>query len=55
MDLPPPVKGSRAPLQHPLQAVATELQQLTVKELQLLCGTRRRVAKRELVAMALAC
>ena len=44
-----------SPLQHPLQAVATELQQLTVKELQLLCGTRRRLAKRELVAMALAC
>ena len=44
-----------APLQHPLQAVATELQQLTVKELQLLCGTRRRLAKRELVAWLVAC
>ena len=44
-----------SPLQHPLQAVATELQQLTVKELQLICGTRRRLAKAELVAMALAC
>ena len=43
------------PVVHPLQALATELEQLTRAELQALVGTRRKLGKAQLVAMALAC
>lgn len=40
---------------HPLQVLATELEALTRRELQALVGTRRKLGKAQLVAMALAC
>lgn len=43
------------PIAHPLQALATELEALTRAELQALVGTRRKLGKAQLVAMALAC
>jgi len=43
-----------APLQHPLVALAAELEQLTCKELRALTGCRRKTSKAQLIAMALA-
>jgi len=43
-----------APAVHPLAELAAELEQLTRKELQALTGCRRKVSKRELIAMAMA-
>jgi hypothetical protein len=40
---------------HPLQALATELEQLSRSDLQRLAGSRRRLAKAQLINMALAC
>jgi hypothetical protein len=42
------------PLVHPLQPLAIELEQLTRSELQRIAGCRRRLAKAQLVALALA-
>lgn len=42
------------PLVHPLQPLARELEQLTRSELQRIAGCRRRLAKAQLVALALA-
>ena len=42
------------PMVSPLVVMAQELEQLTVRELMAIAGTRRKLAKRELVAMALA-
>lgn len=42
------------PVVSPLVTMAQELEQLTVRELMAIAGTRRKLAKRELVAMALA-
>jgi hypothetical protein len=41
------------PAVHPLAALATDLEHLTCRELRHLVGTRRRLAKRELVELAL--
>lgn len=43
------------PMAHPLMAIATELEALTRAELQALVGTRRKLSRQQLVAMALAC
>lgn len=43
-----------APVVHPLALVAEDLEQLTCKQLRELVGTRRKVRKAELIAMALA-
>lgn len=43
------------PLVHPLQPLAIELEQLTRSELQRIAGCRRRLAKAQLVALAVAC
>lgn len=43
------------PAVHPLQALATELEQLSRSDLQRLAGSRRRLAKAQLINMALAC
>jgi hypothetical protein len=43
-----------APLQHPLAAVAAELEQLTRSQLQTLTGCRRKLPKAQLIALALA-
>jgi hypothetical protein len=43
-----------APVVHPLAALASGLEQLSCRELRELLGTRRRPAKRELIATALA-
>jgi hypothetical protein len=43
------------PAVHPLQALATELEQLSRSDLQRLAGSRRRLAKAQLISMALAC
>lgn len=43
------------PAVHPLQPLAIELEQLTRSELQRIAGCRRRLAKAQLVALAVAC
>ena len=43
-----------APVVHPLALVAEDLERLTCKQLHELIGTKRRVRKAELIAMALA-
>ena len=43
------------PAMHPLAALAAELEQLTVKELQALVGTRRKLRKAELIATLCVC
>jgi hypothetical protein len=43
-----------APLQHPLATLATELEQLTHRQLQALTGCRRKASKAQLIALALA-
>lgn len=43
-----------APVVHPLALVAEDLEQLTCNQLRELIGTRRKVRKAELIAMALA-
>jgi len=43
------------PAVHPLQALATELEQLSRSDLQRLAGSRRRLSKAQLINMALAC
>lgn len=52
---PIPADPVATPVAHPLAELAAELEQLTVKQLRSLTGTRRKLAKRELVAYALAC
>lgn len=42
------------PVVSPLVVMAQELERLTVRELMTIAGTKRRLAKRQLVAMALA-
>lgn len=42
------------PVVSPLVVMAQELERLTVRELMAIVGTKRRLAKRQLVAMALA-
>lgn len=42
------------PVVHPLAEIGAQLEQLTLKELQALAGTRRKVAKRQLVAQLVA-
>ena len=49
-----PVAAPMAPIEHPLAVLATELEQLSRRELQALAGCRRKVAKGQLIAMALA-
>jgi hypothetical protein len=39
---------------HPLATLAAELEQLTRAELQVMAGTRRKISKRQLVALMLA-
>ena len=46
----PPV----APVQHPVMALADELEQLTQRQLMALTGCRRKISKTQLIAMALA-
>ena len=43
-----------APVIHPLALVAADLEQLTCKQLRELIGTKRKIRKAELIAMALA-
>jgi hypothetical protein len=43
-----------APAVHPLAQMAVELEQLSSRQLQAITGCRRRVAKQQLVALALA-
>lgn len=42
------------PVMHPLMALAEQLEALTVRELQMVTGCRRKLAKRQLIALALA-
>lgn len=42
------------PVMHPLMALAEQLEALTVRELQVATGCRRKLAKRQLIALALA-
>jgi hypothetical protein len=44
-----------APAVNPLMALAEELEQLTCSQLRQITGTRSKLAKRQLVALALAC
>ena len=50
----PLAQPAAAPAVHPLQAVATELEVLTTRQLQALTGSRRKASKRQLIAVALA-
>lgn len=50
-----PVAIPAAPMQHPLAVLAAELEQLSRRELQALAGSRRKIAKTQLIAMALVC
>jgi hypothetical protein len=43
------------PAVHPLAALASELDGMTTRQLQQLTGCRRRLAKRQLIAIAIAC
>ena len=43
-----------APVQHPVMALADELEQLTQRQLMALTGCRRKISKTQLIAMALA-
>lgn len=43
------------PVLHPLAVIAAEMEQMTLRELQAATGIRRKVAKHQLVAMALRC
>lgn len=47
------IPAATAPLQHPLVAVAAELELLTRSQLQALTGCRRKTGKAQLIAMAL--
>ena len=42
------------PLIHPLASIATELESLTVKQLRTMTGTRQKLRKAELIALAIA-
>ena len=42
------------PLIHPLASIATELEALTVKQLRTMTGTRQKLRKAELIALAIA-
>lgn len=53
--MPIPARPVAAPITHPLAELAAELEQLTVQQLRTITGIRRKLAKRELVAWALAC
>jgi hypothetical protein len=48
------IPAATAPLQHPLMALADGLQQLSCKELRALTGCRSKLAKAQLVSLALA-
>ena len=50
----PLAQPAAAPAVHPLQAVATELEQLTHRQLQELSGSRRKASKGRLVALVVA-
>lgn len=54
-EMPIPAQPVAAPIAHPLAELAAELEQLTVQQLRTITGIRRKLAKRELVAWALAC
>lgn len=43
------------PIPHPFAALATDLEQLTTRQLRQLTGIRRNLPKRQLIALALAC
>lgn len=45
----------QAPMVHPLQALAAELQALSCRELMALAGTRRKLPKTQLIALVAAC
>jgi hypothetical protein len=49
-----PIPAATAPLQHPLTAVAAELEHLTHRQLQALTGCRRKSSKAQLITMAVA-
>lgn len=44
-----------APMAHPLAELAVELEAMSCRQLQQLTGCRRKAAKRQLIALALAC
>lgn len=54
---PEPVAAAAVamPVMHPLVELAEQLEALTVRELQVVTGCRRKLAKRQLIALALAC
>lgn len=43
------------PAQHPLQEIADDLQSMTCSQLRALVGTKRKLTKAQLIAMAVAC
>ena len=45
----------QAPMVHPLQALAAELQALSCRQLMALAGTRRKLPKTQLIALVAAC
>ena len=53
-DAPAPQVATVAPVQHPVMALADELEQLTQRQLMALTGCRRKISKTQLIAMALA-
>lgn len=46
---------SQAPMVHPLQALAADLQALSCRQLMALAGTRRKLPKQQLIGMVAAC
>jgi hypothetical protein len=51
---PIPAHPVATPVAHPLAELAAELEQLTVKQLRAMVGTKQRLPKPQLIAMALA-
>ena len=45
----------QAPMVHPLQALAADLQALSCRQLMALAGTRRKLPKQQLIGMVAAC
>jgi hypothetical protein len=52
--LAPSTASTAPPAVHPLQALAAELEQLSRSELQRITGSRRKLAKTQLIGLALA-